>query len=246
MIVLNGAGEGWGLPELSPYVTKTEVHLRMAGLSYERRRCNPDESPKGQMPFIDDGGRLIADSTFIRFHIEQEYGVDLDGGLTPLERARALSVELMVDHDLTAALAWFRWLVPENFARGPARFFSDVPAAMRDSVCDEVVREVRANLRARGVGRHTPAEILALGVRSLDALDILLGDGPFLMGERPCGADALTFGTLAGIMTPHFPSPLRDEAIRRPRLVAYVSRMMDRFYPEFEWDAGLPGNLKAA
>lgn len=246
MIILNGAGEGWGLPEPSPYVTKTEVHLRMAGLAFEKRLCNPDESPKGQMPFIDDGGRLIADSTFIRFHIEQEYGVDLDDGLSPLERARALSVELMVDHDLTAALAWFRWLVPENFARGPAQFFADAPEEAREAVCGDVIRQVRESLRARGVGRHTPSEILALGVRSLDALDILIGDSPFLMGARPCGADALVFATLAGIMTPHFVSPLRDEAIRRPRLVAYVSRMMDRYYPEFEWDAGLPGSLRAA
>ena len=29
MIILYGAGEGFGLPEISPYVTKTEVQLRM-------------------------------------------------------------------------------------------------------------------------------------------------------------------------------------------------------------------------
>ena len=37
MIILYGAGEGFGLPEISPYVTKTEVQLRMAGLPYEKR-----------------------------------------------------------------------------------------------------------------------------------------------------------------------------------------------------------------
>jgi glutathione S-transferase len=246
MIILNGGGEAWGLPELSPYVTKTEVHLRMAGLAYEKRRCNPDQSPKGQMPFIDDGGRLIADSTFIRFHIEREYGVDLDEGLTALERATSLTIETMVDHTLTAALAWFRWLVPENFARGPAQFFASVPADMRDAVCAGVVAQVAANLKARGIGRHTPDEILALGARTLSALEVFIGDSGYVMGEKPCGADALVFAALAGVMTPHFPSPLRDEAIRRPRLVAYVSRMMDRYYPEFEWDAGIGVERKAA
>ncbi len=246
MIVLNGGGAGWGLPELSPYVMKTEVHLRMAGLAYEKHRCNPDESPKGQMPFIDDGGRLIADSTFIRFHIEREYAVDLDEGLTALERARALSVELMVDHDLTAALAWFRWMVPENFARGPAQFFAGAPEHVREAVCADVIRQVGQNLKARGIARHSPDEIVALGARTFDALDILMGEGPYLMGERPCGADALVFAALAGVMTPHFASPLRDAAISRPTLVAYVTRMMDRFYPEFEWDAGLPARQRAA
>ena len=37
MIILYGAGEGFGLPEISPYVTKTEVQLRMANLRYEKR-----------------------------------------------------------------------------------------------------------------------------------------------------------------------------------------------------------------
>ncbi len=32
MIILYGLGPGFDLPEISPFVTKTEVHLRMAGL----------------------------------------------------------------------------------------------------------------------------------------------------------------------------------------------------------------------
>ena len=32
MITLFGFGAGFGLPEMSPFVTKTEVQLRMAGL----------------------------------------------------------------------------------------------------------------------------------------------------------------------------------------------------------------------
>ena len=31
MIILYGAGPGFGLPEISPYVTKTEVQLQLAG-----------------------------------------------------------------------------------------------------------------------------------------------------------------------------------------------------------------------
>ena len=90
MIILSGGGAAWGLPEISPFVTKTEVHLRMAGLDYSKRQASPEESPKGQIPFIDDGGKLIGDSTFIRFHIEREYGIYLDQDLTPFGRATAV------------------------------------------------------------------------------------------------------------------------------------------------------------
>ena len=47
MITLFGFGPGFGLPEISPYVTKTEVQLKIAGLDYRKLRGRPDASPKG-------------------------------------------------------------------------------------------------------------------------------------------------------------------------------------------------------
>ena len=246
MIMLSGTGANFGLPEASPYVTKTEVHLRMAGLAYDKRRANPSEGPKGQVPFIDDGGKLIGDSAFIRMHIEREYGIDFDAGLSPEQRAAALAIEVMVDRDLAQAMAYFRWMVPENFAKGPAQFFSHMPVDQRDAFVAGVMESVRTNFLARGMGRHSHAEIALLAARTLEALDIFIGDKPYLMGDEPCGADAFIFAALAGTMTPFFDTPVRDEAIRRPRLVAYVSRMMDRYYPEFEWDAGITVEKQAA
>jgi len=57
LITLYGFGPGFGLPEISPFVTKTEVQLKMAGLAYRKEKARPTSSPKGQLPFID---RLIA------------------------------------------------------------------------------------------------------------------------------------------------------------------------------------------
>ena len=74
MIILYGFGEGFGLPEKSPFVTKTEVQLKMAGLAYRKEKAMPPASPKGQLPYIDDEAESIADSTFIRAHIEGKYG----------------------------------------------------------------------------------------------------------------------------------------------------------------------------
>ncbi|RYD87272.1 MAG: glutathione S-transferase family protein [Sphingomonadales bacterium] len=237
MITLSGFGPNFGLPEVSPYVTKTEVQLRMAGLSYEKHPANPAQAPKGQLPFIDDGGKLIGDSSFIRMHLEREYGIDFDAGLSPVERATALAIELMIDRELAPAFVYFRWLVPANFEKGPAQFFDGAPPEQREAIKKDVLERVRAGFLARGIARHTEDEITLLAARSLDALEVFIGDKPYLMGETPCGADAFVFAVLAGAMTPFFDTPVRTDAISRPRLVAYVSRMMDRFYPEFEWDA---------
>ncbi|MGH6717311.1 MAG: glutathione S-transferase N-terminal domain-containing protein, partial [Bradyrhizobium sp.] len=89
MIILYGFGAGFGLPEISPFVTKTEVHLKMAGLACRKERAMPPASPKGQLPFIDDDGEVVADSTFIRAHLERKYGFDFDDGLDRIQRAQA-------------------------------------------------------------------------------------------------------------------------------------------------------------
>ncbi|MGH6716606.1 MAG: glutathione S-transferase C-terminal domain-containing protein, partial [Bradyrhizobium sp.] len=58
---------------------------------------------------------------------------------------------------------------------------------------------------------------------------------PYLMGDKPCGADATAFGALAGIVTPFFSSGLRERAEGFENLSAYVDRLMGQYYPEFEW-----------
>jgi len=232
MITLYGAGEGFGLPEISPYVTKTEVQLKMAGLAYVKARARPEESPKGQMPFIDADGVRIADSTFIRGYIERTYGVDFDEGLDSAQRAQAWAIERMMENHFAWTLVTERWLDPENFAKGPAHFFDGAP----EGVCEMVLDEVRRNVRAVGIGRHTDLEVVALAVRSLAAVSAILGDKRYLFGSRPCGADATVFGMLAGVLTPFFTGEIRRRAEGFGNLVAYVDRLMAQFYPEFEWD----------
>lgn len=235
MITLYGFGPGFGLPEISPYVTKTEIQLMLAGLAYRRATAAPTDSPKGQLPFIEDDGETIADSTFIRAHLEAKYGVDLDAGLGGLDRAKAWAIERMVENHLGYASGYARWILPENFAKGPAQFVNAAPEAARPALRAEMLGRVTDAFRAQGVGRHAPDEVVELGARSLVALEQFLGDKLYLMGERPTGSDAIVFAHLAGLLTPFFDSPLRRRAERFETLTAYVDRMMARFYPNHPW-----------
>ena len=90
-------------------------------------------------------------------------------------------------------------------------------------------------MRAAGVARHDPGEVTWLGERSLQALSELLGPGPYLFGGRPCATDATAFAMAAAAINPFFASELGARARTRPNLVAYVDRMMERFYPAFAW-----------
>lgn len=241
MITLYVGGAQFGLPEVSPYCTKAEVQLQMAGLAYRKERAMPDTSPKGQLPYIDDDGERVADSTFIRAHIERKYGVDLDAGLDVRERAEAWAIERMIENHFGWACGYFRWMLPENFAKGPAHWFDEAPEAVRDQLRRDLQGRVAANLRAVGILRHAPDEIVWLGEKSLAALSTLLGDKPHLMGARPAGVDAIAFGVLAGLLTPFFDSELRRHAEGYPNLVAYADRLMQRYYPEHPWRTAAPG-----
>lgn len=231
MIILYCAGPGFGLPEMSPYVTKTEVQLQLAGLGYRKERAAPNLSPKGQLPFVNDDGDLVADSTFIRAHIEQKYGVDLDDGLSPRQRAEAWAIERMLENHFGWTMVYSRWIIPENFTKGPANFFNGAP----DHVRDDAQGRVAGTLYGMGVTRHAHDDITELGDRSLLALSELLANQRYLMGDRPTAVDASAFAMLAAVQTPFFDSPLQKRSLRYPNLIAYVERMMALHYPDHDW-----------
>src|SRR6202041_738903 len=235
MIILYGFGEGFGLPGKSPFVTKTEVQLKMAVLAYRKEKAMPPASPKGQLPYIDDEAESIADSTFIRAHVEGKYGFDFDAPLNLQQRAQAWAFERMIEHHMYWALIGARWTDPDNFAKGPSHFFDGAPAHMRERLREDAQFRVAENYLISGLGRHAPDEDVDLAVRSLLSLSVQLGDKPYLMGDMPCGADAAPSGVVAGILPPFFSSPLRERTQQFGKLVAYVDRMMGQYYPDFAW-----------
>jgi glutathione S-transferase len=203
------------------------------GLWYEKVPAHPETSPKGQLPWIDDDGVKVADSTFIRAYIERSYGVDLDAGLSKAQRGQAWAIERMVENHLGWASCHFRFFDDDNFAKGPARWFDGMPGEARADAIDGLLDAVQTNLKAVGIGRHSPDEIVELGAWSLTALSEMLGDKSFMMGHRPTSVDAIVFAMLAQILTPFFDSPLRRRAESLPNLVGYAERMMAGYYPEF-------------
>lgn len=233
MITLFTFGPAFGLPDASPFVIKAEMLLKLAGLPYQTKRGNVRRAPKGKLPYLDDMGRQVADSTLIRWHIEKTYHVDFDAGLTPAERGAAWAVEKLLEDNLYWAVARVRWLEGDNFERGPAQFFNVVPGPLRGMVKALVKRRVRQMLWSQGLGRHSVDDMTAIAVQGVQAVANILGDKPYLMGDRPCGADATLFAFAASLQSPVFETPIRAAAQSHANLQAYLARMRAQFYPEF-------------
>ncbi len=231
MITLYGFGPAYGLSDPSPFVIKVELLLKMAGLDYRMDSTGYRRAPKGKLPYIDDGGTIVADSTLIRCHLERTRGIDFDAGLTPSARGIAWAMEKLLEDNLYWALGDVRWNVKANFERGTRQFFAPIPALLRPLVIWIALRKVNANLKGQGLGRHRRADIEAIAIRGVEAFANFLGDKPYLMGATRCGADATAYGFIAGLLVPIFDSPIRDAADKHPNLAAYVARMRAEFYP---------------
>jgi len=235
MITLYGFGPYFGMPDGSPHVLKGHVLLRMAGLEYVTdTSLTLDKAPKGKLPVIYDAGEIVADTVFIRRHIERKYGFDFDRALDKTERAEALAVERMLEDHFYWVALYMRWVIPETFAAGPAHFFDAAPEPMREQVRTGALARVVGTLQAQGMGRHSVEQITDLGMQSLGALSDLLGNRPWLMGEQPCGADA----SMTGMLTMLFSTldfDLRRRALALDNLAAYTDRAMAHFFPEHTW-----------
>lgn len=232
MITLHGSTPRFGLPSASSFVSKVEILLKMAGVPYRHVDANFSRAPKGKIPFIEEDGELLGDSTFIRLHLEDRHGANFDGGLDASEKATAQAFEVMCDEHLYWATVHARWTVAENFERGPRHFFDSAPALLRPVIVAMVGRSVVRTLKGQGFGRHTKQEVEQLAIRDIDAVAAFIGDKPFLMGNEPCGADASVWSGVTGVLCKHFTTPIRDHAEKHANLVAYSARGMARWFPE--------------
>jgi glutathione S-transferase len=233
MITLHTFGPGFGLPDPSPFVMKAEMLLKLSGLAYETAATGLQGAPKGKLPYLRDGDRVVADSTFIRFYLEERYNIDFDRGFGAAERGIAWAVDKICEDHLYWLIIEQRWMDDANFARGPANFFRVAPAPIRPFIKLVVRRGLRRTLHGHGLGRHSTEERARLAERLFASLTAILGDKPYLLGNMPCSADATAFAFVAGALCPLFTGTPRPAAEAHPNLVAYAGRLMQQYYPRF-------------
>jgi glutathione S-transferase len=232
VITLYTFGPYFGLPDGSPFVIKAMLLLKIAGLAYVENRDGLRKAPEGKLPYIEDDGQIVADSTFIRQHIEKKYRFIYDSGLTDEQKAIGWTLERACEDHLYWIAVADRWLDDANFEKGPAHFFDAAPAPLRPLLKAFIRRKVRRDAWGQGLARHTPEQRRELARRGFQSFAALLGDKPFLFGDRPHGADA-TLGAFAmGALCPLFDGPAREEAEKVPSLVAYAQRMKAAYFPK--------------
>ena len=231
MIRLHQFAPAFGLPNASPFCMKLETYLRMAGLPYEAvNDGNVLKAPKRKLPYVDDGGTLVADTSFIIEHLKRRYGDPLDAALSPRERAESLAFQRLIEENLYWAVVHSRWVDEAAWAKTRKAFFGALPAPLSWLVPPIARRGMLAQMRGHGMGRHSAEEIHAIGCRDVTAIADYLGDKPFMLGEAPTSLDATAYAFLANLLWAPVDSPIKRCAEGRPALDAYCRRMKARYY----------------
>ncbi|XP_066261589.1 failed axon connections isoform X2 [Euwallacea similis] len=232
------------LPSISPYCLKVETWLRLAGIKYE----NVDHkmkfrSKKGLLPFVELNGEEIADSALIIKELSQQFGKDLDSGLTSEQRNLSHATISMIENHLAWVVTWWRAKYPDSVLKGykvnlQHALGSRIPNALLSFFFKfAYARKGTKKAKAHGIGVHTPEEIVQFGQDDLKVLSDMLADKPFFFGDEPTNLDVVAFAHLAQIyfLDKEVEWALRDYMTETcANLVGHVNRMKERCFAD--WD----------
>lgn len=232
-IVLHQIAGAWGTPSLSPFCTKLQCWLRMADLPYELAPA-PDmlRAPRGKVPFVVIDGTPVSDSQVIVARLAASHGDPLDGWLPPERAATMHLVRRTLEEATYFHLAATRWVDDDGWATYRPVFAAVLPPIVRWLAPPLLRRTMRRALVAQGTARRSPEEVHRMAIEDLRAVADVLGDQPFLAGDRPCTADATLFGMVDGLLAFPLHTGVHAAVWDEPRLVAHTNRIRARWFPE--------------
>ncbi|KAF6823185.1 glutathione s-transferase [Colletotrichum plurivorum] len=240
----------------SPFVTKLETRLRLAGFKYRADQGSFAKAPRGKIPYVEityEGQQTpvgLGDSAMIARHLVED-GVceDLNAGLSPAGRAQDACIRALLEDKLYFYQGRERW--HDNYDTMVSHVMSSIPWPVRPLIGALAYRGMMRTLHGQGTGRFSSEEIAAFRHDIWADVGALLaearsktppkdGETPFwvLGGAGPSEADATVYGFIAsGLLCAAAPDT--QKTIRsHPVLVDYAGRIHERYFGDYDcWEA---------
>jgi glutathione S-transferase len=232
MLILHAYSPAFSEPSASPFVVKAMCLLQISGVEWQPRfTTDPRKAPKGKFPVLEDGDRMIPDSSQIAAYLEDKLAIDFNDGLDNAARAMGHAMQRMVEENLYFALVQDRWARDEAWAILKEKFFGFMPWPLRAFVPGMVRKSALKDLRGQGMGRHSFEEAAQRAAMDIRAVRVQLGDQAFLFGDRPTHVDASVAPILGAIADGPVDTQLKRLVTDAPDLVAYLARARGAMYP---------------
>jgi len=238
-----GYGGAEASPDISPFVVKLETWLRLSGIAYETRTGLAAGMPKGKLPAALIDGRMMADSSLIIEHLQAHHASALrDEHLNAKQRAQALALKSLFETHLYFIALYMRWCVDRNFTqyyrpklidyakRCSSAWQRPLVPVLAPLLLPLVRRQLVQQARQQGIGRHSYEEVVAIGIAGWAAAAELIGDEPYLFGDRPSTLDATVFAFVHAELVHPVQSAVHDFVRSQAGLVAYHERIWQRHW----------------
>lgn len=233
MITLIQYKSGLGVPNLSPFCCKLETWLRMAELPFEiQRQDDPRKATKGKLPMvIDSDGETLCDSSHIIERLTEKHKLSLDSSLSDAQHAEAIAWQRLLEDHFYWAMLYSRWVDEKTWPSVSNFWFGELPFPLKKIIPVVARREVKKNLHAHGLGRHTAEQVYAFGLEDLQAVSERLGEQAFFFGDTAHGIDAIIYAFAVNMVKAQLDAPMIYEAKQLTNLKPYCDRIEARYYP---------------
>lgn len=227
MIKLYKFGQAFGLRETGPFVLKLMAYMRLAEIEFsEHVQGDPRKAPKKKIPYIEDDGRLIGDSTLIIKHLKAKHGDPLAKGLTAQQLATGHALKVMLEErTYWAGMIHPRWVKTDHHPLIADTSFAEIPKFIRMPIFRKIAKGVAKSANGHGIGHHTDDEIYDMGLDDVKTVETILGKKKFVLGPKPAEVDATVFAFLSGMAAEVFPTPIQAYIKSSKTLTAYLARM---------------------
>ena len=221
----------------SPWCLKVMAFMRLAQIPYEAiYTMDPSNSPTERLPYIVLNGEATCESSFIIDRLKKHFKVDPDSWLSPEQHATALATQRMLEDNMN----WCeeRYLMVDNMpamASEFAREMKGTPRLFLKLFVSMARKNVIKILNTQGNGDLTDEQYHAEFLQDVIAFETILGDKPFLMGDKPTSYDCAALGLFNTIVQMcDISCPAVAHMRSDPRIVTYVSRLTAILFPDLE------------
>jgi glutathione S-transferase len=222
MITLYSYPALFGVADNNGYGLKVFAFMRLAGVPFRHEHIfDASKAPRGQLPYIVDGGETIGDSETIIAYLIKTYALIIDSGVNAAQQNQNLLITRTLD-DLYWVMSYSRWKDERYY---PA--FRDALLREHGSLTDAGLLKAKEFNAQRyhyaGIGRYTPEAAYARGLADLGALAKLVPADGYMYGPRPTSIDAGIYGFIANIWFFDIDTPLKQFVRANANLVRHCT-----------------------
>jgi len=199
----------FGVADNNGYGLKVFAFLKLAGVPFSHAHIfDASQAPRGQLPYIVDGGDTVGDSETILGYLTKRYALTIDAALTQAQRATNLLVTRTLD-DLYWVMSYSRWKDERYWPAFRDALLREHPSLTEDGLIK--AKEFNAQrYYYQGIGRYDPDAAMARGLADLAALAELIPQHGYLHGEKATSIDAGIYGFIANIYFYDIDTPLKQ------------------------------------